>query len=554
MPSLQNFDSSRSFRLICLSLNASSLPTSYECSVLPGVATLALSDGCPASEWEAGFVFFLKGSRSLPSSLPPLQQALLSRQIPESVEVTGKSSIRQLTADYGGFPYETFSQSGTLKSGSNLLALSSTQHAAVADALTNTATLWTNAIQYAKPAKGHGAPFSDQQEAVHTIDNYYQPYVISMCGADSIQGPNDQSLVYFPTTMAQAAQATNSSLFRVLDGGIIDSGILAAEYPPLTKSQILNISGSLTDNRIKWVGLPLDANNFTSLGVVILPPTQEKMPSSTTTMTQTALFCSIYAGWGLSTLNESTIGNTASRVSSLPMRDNSGLNLGQYNDDQSFTKGGAARSFYEAQNDPFNWDFGTYPSRPIAIDPTWAEYLNPLIDGNNTVLNTIFSYIEAGAGAETPRTLAVVAPQILSMLVANGIARVGFDKKFQGKPKLSGSPSNGTTPLVIDGDAWLAGKGDVFSVDPDESKDWVQFKVTSTIKGFAYNTKGSGPKVAVTFLLAYCTVALLHVCYNGITGTSASTHVAAKLDVTLSHAFARECQIQMHIGVHASST
>lgn len=49
-------------------------------------------------------------------------------------------------------------------------------------------------------------------------------------------------------------------------------------------------------------------------------------------------------------------------------------------------------------------------------------------------------------------------------------------------------------------------------------------KVYSTLLGYAYNTSGAGPKVAVGFLLAYCTLAIAHLSYAGITGKVSLLH------------------------------
>lgn len=53
----------------------------------------------------------------------------------------------------------------------------------------------------------------------------------------------------------------------------------------------------------------------------------------------------------------------------------------------------------------------------------------------------------------------------------------------------------------------------MFIVDPEESKDWVKFRVYSTIDGYAYNVRGTPPKVAIAFLLTYCIIALSHIVY-----------------------------------------
>lgn len=74
--------------------------------------------------------------------------------------------------------------------------------------------------------------------------------------------------------------------------------------------------------------------------------------------------------------------------------------------------------------------------------------------------------------------------------------------------------------LVLDGDRWFNGKGDVFDVDPVQ--DWVKLRVSSSFEGFSYNTRGATPKITICFLLTYCLVAHAHVLYAVITGISST--------------------------------
>ena len=72
----------------------------------------------------------------------------------------------------------------------------------------------------------------------------------------------------------------------------------------------------------------------------------------------------------------------------------------------------------------------------------------------------------------------------------------------------------------FDGNYWFSGKGDIFTVDPEESKDWVKLRIDSTVEGYTYYIRGASPKVAISFLLAYYIIALSHVLYAGIIGKS----------------------------------
>ena len=50
----------------------------------------------------------------------------------------------------------------------------------------------------------------------------------------------------------------------------------------------------------------------------------------------------------------------------------------------------------------------------------------------------------------------------------------------------------------------------------------MKFRVSSTVNGYAYNTHGATPKVAICLLLIYCLVALIHMIYAGVSGISST--------------------------------
>ena len=97
---------------------------------------------------------------------------------------------------------------------------------------------------------------------------------------------------------------------------------------------------------------------------------------------------------------------------------------------------------------------------------------------------------------------------------------------FGSTSHLQGTVKQVTEPdqsIGLDGNYWFAGKGNnVFQVDSVESKDWVKFRVSSAVIGYAYNTHGPTPKVAISVLLIYCLGALIHIVYAGISGISST--------------------------------
>ncbi len=98
-----------------------------------------------------------------------------------------------------------------------------------------------------------------------------------------------------------------------------------------------------------------------------------------------------------------------------------------------------------------------------------------------------------------------------------------MDPQSQLQGTVSSKSPSPTDLSALTADYWFAGKGDnVFDVDPVESKDWVKFRVSSAVEGYAYNTRGATPKVAICLLLVYCLVALIHIIYAGISGISST--------------------------------
>ncbi|SLM34400.1 hypothetical protein LPUS_03154 [Lasallia pustulata] len=246
-----------------------------------------------------------------------------------------------------------------------------------------------------------------------------------------------------------------------------------------------------------------------TLGAIVL------LPRKTANSSQYLYTCTISAGWGSSLLSTSSGIYTVDPVSSqanLPL-------ITQQKITQNL------ESFSESKLSHFqqiqSYEIGVfnepnYPERPITITPAWADYLNPFVPSINT---TVFNALMSLDGVFIPRhTLAAI---MLVGLVTNGLARVGFQNRLQGSLKtFRNSKTNDT---VLDGNYWISGKGDFFIVDPIESKDWVKLPVESGLQGYAYNTTGTAPKIAIAFLLTYCLFALSHILYAGFSGISSTS-------------------------------
>lgn len=400
-------------------------------------------------------------------------------EAPLTAKLTGKSSLRQVTTGSKNSPHQK-------------AAGCTAQQAAVADALTNTGALWYLALDNVTAQAGQGTSKADQTDAIHTIQlDSYQPFSLAACLPDIIQGVADSSPVTFPYLFfANRPDLINANM--TYHGSPYE----AILYPGLTRQQILDTPGSTSDYRLKWVELPNDLFNGSTIGAVVLLPRSEQEDS------QRVYFCNVAAGWGTTTLTmHSNVGGTGivssqTSLNNKPISPNK-IPLGKYASDPS----GQELAHL------FAFEYPNYPQRPINVTQKWAEYLNPSVPNLNT---TAFSILMQQKFLPIPS-----AEIALATMMVNGLSRTSFTSVLQGSVKTvtgrDGSPN-------LDGNYWLSGKGDAFVVDPEESKDWVKFRVDSHLEGYAYNTINVSSRVAIAILMIYCVLAIAHVLYSGITG------------------------------------
>ena len=257
---------------------------------------LLVENGCPSSGWQAVGTYL-----SFTYHLLPRQYVLNygMSYSPAYVEITSANSLRQLRIND--------QNALNLTSGyDNVLAVATTQQAAVADALTATGALWNLAISNVT-TKGHGS-ILNQLDAIHSIKaDYYQPYTIASCEYDTIHGHEDSNPVVFPIPPGSTYSMLNTSDFgSTLSIGTV--GYHAFDFLGITRSQILETPGSPDENRLRWVELPQMPFNGTAIGAVVL------LPRASTNTTQEVLMCNLGAGWGTSKLNTSTFAGSAQTV------------------------------------------------------------------------------------------------------------------------------------------------------------------------------------------------------------------------------------------------
>ena len=423
---------------------------------------------------------------------------------PAYIQVIGSTSLRQLRISY-----QASVNSGPGLGYDNITVIATTPQAAIADALSTTGALWNVALGNVT-TKGHGSVL-DQLDAVHSITTgYYQPYTVVSCEYDTFYGHEDQEPVAFPPPPGSSLQMLNTSNFNdsILSGYAFNlfQTTHAFIYPEITRSQILDTPGSPGEYRLRWIELPEDPFNGTAIGAVVL------LPRASGNTTQEVLMCNLGAGWGTSKLNMSTFGGGSQFVNSEV--DLNAEELNAENSPQNFTAPFAPNAEEDSESEENQSYLPVFPQRLVTVTEDWAQYLNPSVsDSNTTVFHRLMAHELLVPDIST------TAKIVLAGLLANGLARIGSTSQLQGTLKTVLQPDGSEG---LDGNYWFSGKGDAFIVDPVESKDWLKLRVYTTFEGFAYNTIGATPKVAICILLAYCVVALAHILYAGITGISST--------------------------------
>ena len=431
---------------------------------------------------------------------------------PDGVSLTGQGSFRTLST-------RTRNSLGVVPVGYDLeSSQSTTPQSVIADALQATADLYEIAVG---DGTGERELVSRAQgrDHYHTINEmYYQPYTSTSCGVDVIRSSADQLPVYFPIPpgsldpQMMANIASNSTAFKQI--GITDDNkyISGIEYSGVSRSDLLNAAGNVSDYRLMWFELPQDLFKGSTIGASVLYPRystealETYFPASWFgEFSQPVLFCTLSAGWGTSSLNVSSVSQEG--VSS-------SVNLPQSDLDHPLYKGqDPSKLGYPNGN---MLDMPLFPQKPITVSTDWANYLNPFLpDFNTTVFNKLMN---APYGLFAQPSSADV---ILSSLLANGLSRTSFWGQLQGTARSSYDPKSNQT--FIDGAYWLSSKGDVFQVTGSESQNWTKLEVDSTVSGYSYSTRGTAAKLAIAFLLVYCILVVIHFAYAGISGISSTS-------------------------------
>ena len=444
---------------------------------------------CPSVGWQAIIGNSAIASQTIPE---PYKDYFRRSQGPEVNYVTGRSSVRQLVFeqadDYVGLGVRPI--------------LATAQHAALSDAITMTGALWSLSLANITASAGHGAPLSDQSDAIHTIvSDYSQPYSSVVCVPDTIDDTHAEARLAFPLLPnANSQKLINGNMsFEVCSQ---QRTVPTIAHPTILRRDIFTCPGPLDSFRTRWIELHSNVFQGSSIGAVIY------FPRPQSDKTQKVLLCNVSAGWGLSKLSMKTLNSGVSAVSSKRRLPDALNNKGKGPSMQVTNT-----PTYEYENDigssPPTYELPFFPKQPINISESWTRFLDPSLEGLNTSLIDVVMRTQIFSCA--PYATAEVA---LAGLVVNGLSQTSATSRLQGHVRTVGPNGDGG----LDGNYWVSGKGNAFIVDPEQSVNWTKFYVESTLEGHAYNTLTTPPKIAIAVLSVYCIIALAHVFYAGITG------------------------------------
>ena len=458
-------------------------------TIIPDGCLLApeqsLSNSCPSSEWESIREYLALLGHTLPVKYQEIYEDAFS--LPYIV-LSGKESQRKM--------YVAESSSVDPREAPHY---STTQMVATADALYTTGALWFQSLRNVTPKSGHGSPLSVQSDSIHTLSgDSFQGFTLCLCMSEAIQTTPDTDLIAFPFLSGVNNPATPTVNKTSADNYTFSAII----HPSLSRTDLFANASHPFEYQLQWIDLPQPLFNGSSIGAIKLPPQAISDKDGPHNLT----LCNFAAGWGTTTLqtDQSDAGGDNS-VSSEVVSESTVLlpDSSQHHAD----------AISEHADAVVNFMYPEYPQLMINITQEWAQYLDPMVESaNRSVFDLLMQEHLVVQGSQSVAAFDGFATRALALMLTNGLARIGYESTLQGSPRTIPGSS------FIDGNYWLSGKGNVFTVDPVESKDWVKFHVNSTLQGYAYNTQTLPPRLAIGVMTLYCIIALAHVIYSGITG------------------------------------
>lgn len=348
--------------------------------------------------------------------------------------------------------------------------IATTQHAVMAEALAENTRLWDLAARYATE-RGENR-FFYRREADYTM-NSSNPIVHVRC-AQAMNLTNTTSVEpQFPNFAADGYPAVpvSDSSWQAWIGRILTE----AEEPGLL-----------------WVNLPSHRIGRASLGAIVVLPGYPSKPDGE------VWGCSADARWARALISAHGI--------------------------RRFTRGRHGGS--SGGIDPKHSWMGQDGFERIMVRPGFAQRLNPTIEPLNS---TVFAQLSGSAGIwnrqrKEGEGYAPAIEAILSLMIVNGMARVGYNVTIQGD---LADWHNGIGPwwrafMPSAGKIFGVG-GNAYNVSKDEQERFYKTRMDVFAQGYAYVYRGQALKLSVTILVIYAAIASTHTLYTVFTFSASSS-------------------------------
>ncbi|PGH03993.1 hypothetical protein AJ79_07226 [Helicocarpus griseus UAMH5409] len=168
-----------------------------------------------------------------------------------------------------------------------------------------------------------------------------------------------------------------------------------------------------------------------------------------------------------------------------------------------------------ASDIPYDDDAALSQYPVIKISRSWAEYLDPEINGGNiTVFQRLFR--DANITSESSeQDQSTMIHDVLSLMVTNGLSKAAYTASTQGtlKPDYPAhfKPQNGA----------VFGKGgQAYNMDGIDTSNMTMFTMNTIISGKGYGHRSKTFNFAATWLILYSVLAIGHIVFTVYTGES----------------------------------
>lgn len=330
----------------------------------------------------------------------------------------------------------------------------------ISDVLLRVAQIWSTASEV--QLRGLGRSFKYRKRARFFVEeNVLQPWTGALCQ---------------PTTVAHNATSVEVLITSPVEG-VLTSFLSFDLEPEMMDSQYPTVV--FRDNP--------DGLHASTAAIVVLPRAAfGEVDSESSNNDTTIMGCSISSHW----------------VDSKPDLTNERVYQRSWTSDNKYDF--PEYYTYEEENN----------ATPIKIDTDWANYLNPTIDSNN---GTVFKELLQGSKATGTEADSPLVERLLSAMVTNGLARVGFSTFAQGVLPDLASPNWGN-PIFPK--RTFGSGGAIWNTDEVDTTNMFKAEVKVTVNGYGFWIESRTVLAAAVLLIIYCCFTLPHAVFVAISGVS----------------------------------